>query len=48
MHLKTLDVKEFGRRVGSGAFLLETVTAVMYIISKFNGDPQSAITQAVT
>ena len=42
-----LEVKEFGKKVGSGAFLLETVPTAIYIISKFLDDPQNAIIQAV-
>ena len=42
-----LEVKEFGKRIGSGAFLLETVPTTVYIISKFIEDPQNAIIQAV-
>ena len=38
---------EFGDRVYSGAFLLETMPNVLYILSKFGTDPERAILEAV-
>ena len=42
-----LSVREAGRRWGSGAYLLETVPTVLYILMCYGHDPEAAIIRAV-
>jgi ADP-ribosylglycohydrolase len=44
---KNFSVKDFGEYVGSGAYVLETDAAFLYIISKHLDNPQETILQAV-
>lgn len=42
-----LSIEDFSDRIGSGAYLLETVPTVLYILQKYIDDPQEAMVQAV-
>jgi len=42
-----ISVEDFGNQVGSGAYLLETIPTVLFILSKYIDDPQEAIIQAI-
>ena len=42
------DILEFTNRVGSGAFLLETVPLVIFVLCNYSHDPEEAIVKAVT
>ena len=42
-----LQTVEFGERVYSGAFLMETMPMVLFILAKYGGDPEQAILEAV-
>jgi ADP-ribosylglycohydrolase len=42
-----MTVEQFGEYFGSGAYVLETDTVLLYILSKYLNDPEEAIIQAV-
>ena len=42
-----LQTIEFGERVYSGAFLMETMPMVLFILAKYGADPEQAILEAV-
>ncbi len=42
------DIFKFTNSVGSGAFLLETVPLVLFVLCNHSHDPEEAITKAVT
>ena len=46
-HKNDMAVEQFSEYFGSGAYVLETDTLLLYILSKYFTDPREAITQAV-
>ncbi|MEM3227683.1 MAG: ADP-ribosylglycohydrolase family protein [Candidatus Micrarchaeaceae archaeon] len=44
---KNMSTEEFSNYFGSGAYVLETDTILLYILSRYIGKPQEAIIQAV-
>ena len=46
-HENYMTVEEFSEYFGSGAYVLETDTILLYILSKYLNDPEEAIIQAV-
>jgi ADP-ribosylglycohydrolase len=42
-----LDTIAFGKRVYSGAYLMETMPNVLFILAKFGSDPEQAVLEAV-
>jgi len=42
------DILKFSNKVGSGAYLIETVAFVLYVLSIYSCDPEEAVIKAVT
>ncbi len=42
------DILKFSNKVGSGAYLLETLSFVIYVLCNYSHDPEESMVKAVT
>lgn len=47
-NIQSMEISEFAEKVGSGAYLLETIPFVLFVLAKYSHNPEEALVKAVS